>query len=335
MKQYVKYTGSSGYREIDLSHGVTTLALMSLMEFVNSVGWEVKDQLTSYVDLYYMNPTYKGGSMYRPYTCYRGSDVIGYYDPDFGGLTYYGGYRLRTATYNGYYVEMDIYDHPVYRFSIDTIFGGSAPTYPYKLGGYTQWNCFANPYQLIMVAYGTPSSGDLSGYSKGFLLSLPYLPSTDPDKLEIKSRVDYCGVVCGGLGTSSYVAGDITLHDNNSTSRIRLDFDTNDSYSPVFDPYIPSDSGLQFPVMRTLQDLMMVNDAPIINPAFISLPSDPSNLNSLSKVVGNLWDAFVVTQYIPRGTEITLDGKIWQCIISQGESTLRQTPGSIFVLKEE
>ena len=426
MKDYVKYAGRSDYREIDLSRGVTMLALMSVMEFVNSAGWEVRDLLTPYVDMYYMWPPYKGGSMYRPYTCYNGLNVIGYYDPadgpppdpgpgwnvawfevqsspaatvqhtaekiatvypgwtgtyftptngwpygirvsrfhagpeyngqEFtpntsmgqGGLTYWGGYRLRTATYNGYYAEMDLYDHPIYRFSADVIFGFPTPVYSYKFGGYTRWNCFANKYQLIMVAYENCQIGDMAREAKGFLISVPYLSNLVDDKEDIINHVDYCGVVCGALNYGNgYPGGDLFLHDNLDSSRMRLVHDFKLSplesvrleatYSPATGSYI-GDSGLQFPVMRCTEDLNVVNGAteyPVTNPAYLSLSRFPGILTSLSQVVGNLWDSFAVTQYIPRGVDITLDGKTWQCIISQTGNGLGRTPGSIFVLKEE
>jgi hypothetical protein len=427
MKDYVKYAGRSDYREIDLSRGVTTLALMSVMELINTAGWEVRDQLTPYVDMYYAWPPYKGGSMYRPYTCYNNSNVIGYYDPDLGpppdpgpgwnvtwfevqgtavatvqhtadkiatvypgwtgtyftptngwpygirvsnfhggplyngqefapnssmgqgGLTYYGGYRVRTAEYNGYYAEMDLYDHPSYRFSADVIFGFPTPVYSYKFGGYTRWHCFANKYQLIMVAYETCQVGDMATDAKGFLISVPYLSNLIDDKEDIINHVDYCGVACGALSPGSgYAGGDFSLHSNMASSRIRLVHDfrrptelaipLEATYSPALSPYTVQDSGLQFPAMRCTQDLNVVNGSteyPITNPAYLSLPRFPGSLDSLAQVVGNLWDCFAVTQYIPRGTEVTLDGKEWQCVMSQDVSGLGQTVGSIFALKEE
>lgn len=244
-----------------------------------------------------------------------------------GGATYGGGYTLRSQEYNDYTVDIDLIQF-LQNLFVYVRFGGTAEEYRYKLGQY-QWTCLCNPYQLIMVAAGSSVVDDRAKTSTGFLVGLPNIDVT------IMSLISYCGVCCGGIYTGGvYTAGDVRLYANTVNSKFRLN---NEASLRLFE-YIGSGTGLQFPVMQCTSELKVVNgvdELPLINPVYLSLSKNPSIQNSLAKVVGYLWDAFMTSAYIPRGTEVSLDGKTWICMISQNTSFLGQTPSSLCVLKED
>jgi hypothetical protein len=250
-----------------------------------------------------------------------------------GGSTTGGGYTVRSKSYAGYTCEIDLFtisSVSSLNLYIRVNFGDNSNTYLYRLGRYN-WKCFAGPHQLVMFAEdGTGETGDVAGYAKGFLITLPKIHSS------IVTPPDYCGVACGSFwdGITLYNGGDILFHDNQQTSKIRL----NDEYSPGSLPYLDFDTGLQFMVMYHDKDLLLsigddTDSVPLTNPAYLAVSSHPSDLYSITKVAGFLWDAFVTTQYLPRGAEITLDGHTWVCVASQQSSNLRSTATSLCVLK--
>jgi len=260
---------------------------------------------------------FEGGPMYNNIH-FAPDPAIGY-----GGNTTWGGHTLRSRDYNGYRVDVDFFQY-VDNLYTRVRFNGDTPNYIYRLGRYT-WDCFVNPYQILMYAKGSGETGDLAANSVGFGVGTPFKPST--------LNLTYSGFSCGGLKTEAiYNGGDIKLRDNTVKCRI------NASSSQETQDYSVYDSGMQFPVMFNTQQLYVVNagtDYPLLNPAYLSLSQIPADPTSLCRVVGNLWDAFITSVYYARGTELSLDSQTWICVASQNSSTLGQTPASLFVLKEE
>lgn len=245
-----------------------------------------------------------------------------------GGITEYGGCYLQSKSYNDTHVKLSIYWQG-YSTWIAVDFGGGAPIYIFRLGGYI-YDCYCNPYQLIMIAQsGTGWTGDVASGSTSFLASMPFIPVT------LQSALTYAGVCSGGLyKNETYTGGSFNLNNNRGFSRARL----NSTFSPKTDTYAITDSGLFFPLMYCDRELVVVNggtEVPQVNPAYVSFSASPADVNSLGKVIGNLWDSFIVSKELVLNDIINLAGKEWYCVTSQPVSILGQTPASLCVLKED
>lgn len=407
MQEYIHRSGNAHFCEAGLKLSDSCLGIDVLTAKLLQSDWSLIEYLTPTVLLKYQWVPYYANSsnydLYRPFTVYHGSAVIGYYKPGdeeppqqpgitifwypapsspqetlthtalhitdlaplavasvadgegwpyglrisypyagaslnfqsfapdgsngIGGVTENGGSYVQSKTYNDCFVRLSIYATSRSPWIIVT-FGEIAPNYTYRLGSYT-WDCYCGPYQLIMKAQsGTGYVGDVAGGSTGFLVSTPFIPT------ELESYLTYCGICTGGLYKGEvYTGGGIALQSNQANSRAKI----NDSYSHATNNYNGSDTGLIFYVMYTPAELYVVNDTslPVVNPAFVGFSEIPAVTTSIAKVIGNLWDAFIVGIYMVEGSEIELASEIWYCIASQNAATLGQTPASLCVLKED
>lgn len=85
MKNYVKYRSPARHGSIGfIGSGVST-GILTLSNLLQSAGWSLQDLLTASTSCgywaapFYVSPTNK--DLYFPFTMYRGTQVIGYYDP--------------------------------------------------------------------------------------------------------------------------------------------------------------------------------------------------------------------------------------------------------------